>query len=143
MALQLNLQGQAPAWPNNRAIHADLGPSKEERHLLPGTIARPCDVTIRRWMNGKDGAIDVTVTSPLSRSNVAGAAAEAGASLAKACKRKTRDTAEATGHCSGKVQGNRGGRGDKPAIWEVVADPPARQRFDAVNPLPRLRLPLS
>ena len=44
---------------------------------------------------GKDGAIDVTVTSPLSPSNVAGAAAQAGASLAKACKRKVRDTAEA------------------------------------------------
>ena len=45
------------------ASSADLGPSKEERHLLPGTIARPCDVTIRRWMNGKDGAIDVTAPS--------------------------------------------------------------------------------
>ena len=53
------------------------------------------DVTIRRWSNGKDGAIDVTVTSPLSPSNVAGAAAQAGASLAKACQRKERDTAEA------------------------------------------------
>ena len=77
------------------AASADLGPSKEERHLLPGTIARPGDVTIRRWVNGKDGAIDVTVTGPLSPSNVVGAAAEAGASLAKACQRKTRDTAEA------------------------------------------------
>ena len=77
------------------AASADLGPCKEERHLLPGTVARPGDVTIRRWSNGKDGAIDVTVTSPLSPSNVAGAAAEAGASLAKACQRKVRDTAEA------------------------------------------------
>ena len=77
------------------AASADLGPSKEERHLLPGTVARPGDVTIRRWSNGKDGAIDVTVTSPLSPSNVAGAAAQAGASLAKACQRKVRDTAEA------------------------------------------------
>ena len=40
-------------------------------------------------------AIDVTVTSPLAVSNVAGAAAEAGASLAKAYQRKLRDTAEA------------------------------------------------
>ena len=77
------------------AASADLGPSKEERHLLPGTIARPGDVTIRRWINGKDGAIDVTVTGPLSPSNVAGAAAEAGSSLTKACKRKVRETAEA------------------------------------------------
>ena len=50
---------------------------------------------IRRWSNGKDGAIDVTVTSPLAASNVEGAAAEAGASLNKAVKRKLRDTAEA------------------------------------------------
>ena len=40
------------------AASADLGPSKEERHLLPGTSARPGDITIRRWTNGKDGAID-------------------------------------------------------------------------------------
>ena len=77
------------------AASADLGPTKEERHLLPGTIARPGDVTIRRWINGKDGAIDVTVTGPLSPSNVAGAAAEAGSSLTKACQRKVRETAEA------------------------------------------------
>ena len=38
---------------------------------------------------------DVTVTGPLSSSNVAGAAAKAGASLEKACQRKVRDTAEA------------------------------------------------
>ena len=77
------------------AASADLGPSKEERNLLPGSVARPGDVTIRRWINGKDGAIDVTVVGPLSASNVAGAAAEAGSSLAKACKRKVKDTAEA------------------------------------------------
>ena len=53
------------------------------------------DLTIRRWVNGKDGAIDVTVTGPLSPSNVVGAATEAGASLVKACQRKIRDTAEA------------------------------------------------
>ena len=45
------------------AASAVLGPTKEERHILLGTIARPGDVTIRRWSNGKDGAIDVTVTS--------------------------------------------------------------------------------
>ena len=45
--------------------------------------------------DGKDGAIDVTVTSPLASSNVAGAEAQAGASLAKACQRKVRDTADA------------------------------------------------
>ena len=74
------------------AASADLGPKKEESHLLPGTIARPGDVTIRRWSNGRDAAIDVTVTSPVS--NVEGAV-EPGASLTKAVQRKLRDTEEA------------------------------------------------
>ena len=76
------------------AASADLGPKKEESHLLPGTIARPGDVTIRRWSNGRDAAIDVTVTSPLAASNVEGAV-EPGASLTKAVQRKLRDTEEA------------------------------------------------
>ena len=76
------------------ASSADLGPSKEERHLLPGTSARPGDVTIWRWTNGKDSAIDVTVTGPLCPSNVSGAAARAGDALEKAVKRKLRETAE-------------------------------------------------
>ena len=75
------------------AASADLGPSREEPHLLPGTAARPGDVIIRRWHNGQDVAIDVTVASPLSPTYVAGAAAEAGKTLAK--DRKMRDTAEA------------------------------------------------
>ena len=79
------------------AASADLGPTKEEKNLLPGTIARP-DVTIRRWSNGKDGAIDVTVTSPLCPSNVVEAAAEAGGALVKAYNRKMKDTAEACRH---------------------------------------------
>ena len=76
------------------AASADLGPIKEEKHLLPGALARPGDITIRRWMNGKDGAIDVTVTGPLCPSNVAEAAAQAGAALEKACMRKVRETSE-------------------------------------------------
>ena len=76
------------------ASSADLGPSKEERHLLPGTSARPGDVTIQCWTNGKDSVIDVTVTGPLCPSNVAGAAARAGDALEKAVKRKLRETAE-------------------------------------------------
>ena len=42
---------------------------------------------IRRWSDGKDGALDVTVTGPLARSNVAAAAEEAGSALAKAVQR--------------------------------------------------------
>ena len=77
------------------AAAADLGPTKEERHLLPGTTARPGDVMIRRWANGKDAAIDVTVTSPLASSYVVDAAAKAVSTLEKACQRKLRETAEA------------------------------------------------
>ena len=46
------------------------------------------------WTNGKDSAIDVTVTGPLCPSNVSGAAARAGDALEKAVKRKLRETAE-------------------------------------------------
>ena len=66
-----------------------------DRHLLPGTTARPGDVMIRRWANGKDAAIDVTVTSPPASSYVVGAATKAGSTPEKACQRKLRETAEA------------------------------------------------
>ena len=77
------------------AASAALGPSKEEPHLLPGSQARPGDILIRRWSDGKDAAIDVTVTSPLASTNVTRAAAEPGSSLTKAFDRKRRETAEA------------------------------------------------
>ena len=63
----------------------DLGPSKEERHLLP------------LWGN---------------------------------------QSGEATGGSFGEVPGVRGGRGDKPAVWEIVAYPHARQRLAAVHSWP-------
>ena len=75
--------------------NASLGPSKEERHLLPGSAARPGDVLIRRWSDGKDAALDVTVTSPLASSNLAAATARPGGALEKAYDRKMRDTADA------------------------------------------------
>ena len=71
------------------------GQPDKEKHLLPGTAARPGDVMIRRWANGKDAAIDITVTGPLAASNVVAAAAKAGAALEKACERKLRETADA------------------------------------------------
>ena len=77
------------------ASSASLAPVREERHLLPGTAARPGDLLIRRWADGKDAAIDVTVTGPLARSNVAAAAAEAGSALDKAFNRKVQGTAQA------------------------------------------------
>ena len=77
------------------AASAALAPVKEERHLLPGTAARPGDVFIRRWHDGKDGALDVTVTGPLAKTNVRAAATEAGSSLLKAFDRKVRGAAAA------------------------------------------------
>ena len=63
------------------ATNASLAPVKEERHLLPGTVARPGDVFIRRWSDGKDAALDVTLTSPLASSNLAAATARPGGAL--------------------------------------------------------------
>ena len=77
------------------ATNASLAPVKEERHLLPGTVARPGDVFIRRWSDGKDAALDVTLTSPLASSNLAAATARPGGALDSAYDRKKRDTAEA------------------------------------------------
>ena len=76
------------------ATNASLAPVKEERHLLPGTVARPGDVFIRRWSDGKDAALDVTLTSPLASSNLAAATARPGGALDSAYDRKMRDTAE-------------------------------------------------
>ena len=50
---------------------------------------------IRRWCDGKDGALDITVTGPLARSNVMAAAEEGGSALAKAVQRKVQGVAEA------------------------------------------------
>ena len=77
------------------ASSASLAPAKEERHLLPGSAARPGDVFIRRWSDGKDAALDVTVTSPLASSNLAAATARQGGALDQAYDRKMRDTADA------------------------------------------------
>ena len=42
------------------AASAALGPVREGRFLLPGTAAKPADVLLPRWIDGKDGALDVT-----------------------------------------------------------------------------------
>ena len=44
-------------------------------------VANCGDVLIRHWHDGEGGALDVTVTGPLSKTNVRAAAAEAGSSL--------------------------------------------------------------
>ena len=77
------------------AASASLAPAREERHLLPGSAARPGDVMIRRWSDGKDGALDITVTGSLARTNVEAAAEVAGSALTKAVQRKVQGVAEA------------------------------------------------
>ena len=79
------------------ASSASLAPVKEEQHLLPGSQARPGDVLIRRWCDGKDAALDVTVTSPLASSNLAAATARPGGALDKAYDRKMQDIAGSKG----------------------------------------------
>ena len=65
------------------------------RFLLPGTAAKPADTLIPRWSDGKDGALDVTLTSPLCKTNVTGAAAMAGNDLKSAFDRKVQGAAAA------------------------------------------------
>ena len=77
------------------AASAALAPAREGRHLLPGQGARPADILLPRWSDGKDAALDVTVTSSLATSHVAGAAAAAGSALDKAYDRKVQGAAEA------------------------------------------------
>ena len=77
------------------AASAALAPAKEEPHLLPGTAARPGDVLIRRWHDGKDGALDVTVTGPLAKTNVRAAAVQPGSALTKVFDRKVQGAAAA------------------------------------------------
>ena len=55
----------------------ESGSKQREETFVARNHCRPGNVTIRRWINSKEGVIDVAVTGPLSPSTVAGAAAEA------------------------------------------------------------------
>ena len=77
------------------AQQACLGPTREDRALLPGTEARPADVLIPHWTAGKDTALDVTVVNPLQDRLVNQAAVNAGHALNTAYSRKMTQTGEA------------------------------------------------
>ena len=62
-------------------VSASLGPTREDRALIPGTEAMPADVLIPNWCSGKDAAMDVTVVNPLQTRMVDQAATHAGHSL--------------------------------------------------------------
>jgi hypothetical protein len=67
---------------------AALAPGKERRDLFPYDNDRPADVYIPMWAEGRDAALDVTVTSPLQAAQLHRAAAHAGAALDAAKSRK-------------------------------------------------------
>ena len=46
-------------------VQACLGPSREDRALIPGSNNKPADLLIPSWTGGKDTAIDITVVNPL------------------------------------------------------------------------------
>ena len=76
------------------AAGAALAPAREGRHLLPGSKARPEGILLPRWLDGKDAAVDITVTSSLSPSNLAAATAQPGGALNMAYDRKVQGAAE-------------------------------------------------
>ena len=84
-------QGERISWYNhlrdtlfNTAMSAHLGPSREDRALLPGGMegARPADVYIPLWAPGaKDAALHVTCVSPFQQATIERAANEPGFAL--------------------------------------------------------------
>ena len=63
------------------AVSASLGPTREDRALLPGADQRPADVLIPLWAGGHDAALDITVINPLQIQTVDRAARESGHAL--------------------------------------------------------------
>ena len=74
---------------------AGLGPSREDRALIPGNEARPADLYLPRWTAGRDTALDITVVNPLSATYVNQSAATPGYALVKAYERKVTRHGEA------------------------------------------------
>ena len=79
----------------NSAQQGCLGPTREDRALLPGSDARPADVLIPNWTGGRDTALDVTVVNPLQAAMVDQAAVTAGHGLSVAYNRKVTKAGEA------------------------------------------------
>ena len=72
----------------NTCSQACLGPTREDRALIPGTDARPADVYLPGWTGGQDTALDVTVINPLQQTFLNQSAANPGHALHKAYERK-------------------------------------------------------
>ena len=65
------------------AVQACLGPTREERALIPGSEAKPADVLIPNWSGGRDTALDITVVNPLQSAMVRLAATTPGHALTR------------------------------------------------------------
>ena len=72
----------------NTCSSAALGPTREDRAILPGTEARPADILLPGWSGGKDTALDITVVNPLQTAFINQSAAAPGHALRKAYERK-------------------------------------------------------
>ena len=72
----------------NACSSAALGPTREDRALLPGTEAKPADILLPGWSGGKDTALDITVVNPLQTQFINQSAAVAGYALRKTYERK-------------------------------------------------------
>ena len=65
------------------AKQASLAPAKEQSALLPGSQAKPGDIFIPGWANGRDAALDVTVVTSLQTELVMRVAAEVGSAASR------------------------------------------------------------
>ena len=74
---------------------ACLGPTREDRALIPGTEARPADIYIPAWSGGLDTAFDITVINPLQQNLLNRSAANPGHALQFAHDRKMTKHGEA------------------------------------------------
>ena len=72
----------------NTCSSAALGPTREDRALLPGTDARPADILLPGWSGGRDTALDITVVNPLQMAFINQSATFPGHALKKAYERK-------------------------------------------------------
>ena len=72
--------------PNSKCLI--LGPTREDRALLPGTEARPADILLPGWSGGKDTALDITVVNPLQPGFINQSAEVPGYAVRKAFDRK-------------------------------------------------------
>ena len=72
----------------NTCSSAALGPTREDRALIPGTESRPADILLPGWSGGRDTALDITVVNPLQTAFIDQSAVIPGYALRKAYERK-------------------------------------------------------